>query len=206
MVINKWRTSRDVSSYQGLIGPNAVLQMLPILDRFCDRTRRAQILAAAGIFEIPDGQSMIPETDAARLHRQLRLAEPEMAPTLATHAGFETANYILAHRIPKLAQGVLKVLPRAPAAKILSHAITKHAWTFAGSGMFHAKTPWSFTIQNNPIVRGEVSDVPLCHWHAAVFERLYRVLVSPRCRCLETRCTAQGSGDTCRFEMKIEKL
>ncbi|TDL90522.1 bacteriochlorophyll 4-vinyl reductase [Meridianimarinicoccus aquatilis] len=195
--------SRDGNASQGLIGPNAILQFLPVLDRFCGPVRRAQILAAAGIFDIPDGLSMIPETDAARLHRQIRKEEPALAPTLAAKAGFETANYILANRIPDLAQTVLKVLPRKPAARILSGAIEKHAWTFAGSGSFKVQSAWSFTITNNPIVRGEVSGVPLCAWHTAVFERLYRVLVSPDCRCEETLCAAQGSGNTCHFKMSF---
>ncbi|MEM7641657.1 MAG: bacteriochlorophyll 4-vinyl reductase [Pseudomonadota bacterium] len=188
-------------SSQGLIGPNAVLQVVPVLDRFCGPERRTQILAAAGIFEIPDGKSMIPETIAARLHRQLRLEEPEMAPILATQAGFETANYILENRIPSLAQAMLKSLPRGPASRILARAIEKNAWTFAGSGAFNAETPWSFVIRENPIVRNEVSDLPLCAWHAAVFERLYRVLVSPHCRCEETCCAAQGAGKTCQFKI-----
>lgn len=201
VAINNWRMSRDVQSSHGLIGPNAILQLLPVLDRFCDRERRTQILAAAGIFEIPDGRSMIPETDAARLHRQLRLEEPKMAPTLAAYAGCETANYILANRIPRLAQTVLKMLPKHPSAWLLARAIEKHAWTFAGSGAFAVQSPWSFTIKNNPIVHQEVSDTPLCAWHAAVFEQLYRVLVSPDVRCTETRCAAQGASDTCHFSL-----
>ncbi|MDX1742307.1 MAG: bacteriochlorophyll 4-vinyl reductase [Ruegeria sp.] len=197
--------SRDARSSQGLIGPNAVLQLLPVLDRFCDPERRAQILAAAGIFEIPDGQSMIPETVAARLHRQLRLEEPGMAPVLAAHAGYETANYILENRIPSLAQTLLRVLPKGPAGRMLAHAIEKNSWTFAGSGAFKAETPWSFVIRDNPLVRNEVSTLPLCAWHAAVFERLYRVLVSPHCRCEETCCAAQGSGKTCHFKISYGK-
>lgn len=198
--------SEDARSPAGLIGPNAILQMLPVLDLHFDQGRREEILTAAGIFEIPDGQSMIPETDAARLHRQIRLEEPEMAPTLAAQAGFETANYILANRIPKLAQGLLKLLPREPAARLLAQAISKHAWTFAGSGTFKAETPWSFTIRDNPVVRDEMSDTPLCIWHAAVFERLYGVLVSPHCRCRETRCAAQGTGATCEFRLTCDEV
>lgn len=193
--------SKDVRSSEGLIGPNSILQLLPVLDRHFDPVRRTQILDAAGIVDIPDGSCMIPEEEAARLHRQLRLEEPDVAPLLAAHAGFETANYILANRMPRFAQTLLKTLPKGPAARLLSRAIEKNSWTFAGSGHFETETPWSFQIRNNPIVRGDVSAVPLCAWHTAVFERLYRVLVSSDCRCEETCCAAQGTGKTCHFRI-----
>jgi divinyl protochlorophyllide a 8-vinyl-reductase len=45
----------------------------------------------------------------------------------------------------------------------LGKAIARHAWTFAGSGRFRVVAPLVFEIADNPIVRGEVSDVPLCH-------------------------------------------
>ncbi|MEL7258851.1 MAG: hypothetical protein AAFN80_13550, partial [Pseudomonadota bacterium] len=56
----------------------------------------------------------------------------------------------------------------------------KHAWTFAGSGQFECVSPWTYRIEDNPVVRGEISQAPLCTWHAAVFEHLYQVLVHPR--------------------------
>lgn len=185
----------------GLIGPNAILQLLPVLDGLGGPRRRASMLDAAGIQVIPDGLSMIPEADAARLHRQLRLEEPERAPRIAAAAGRETANYILANRIPRPAQWVLKLLPRGPAARVLSRAIARHAWTFVGSGRFHVLDPWTFEIVENPLIRGESSSVCLCHWHAAVFERLYQSLVAPSCRCHETSCGAQGNHSRCRFRL-----
>jgi bacteriochlorophyll 4-vinyl reductase len=36
-----------------------------------------------------------------------------------------------------------------------------------------------FEIADNPVVRGEHSETPLCHWHAAVFERLFSALCGP---------------------------
>lgn len=185
----------------GLIGPNAILQLLPLIERLGGPERRARMLAAAGLFDLPDGQSMIPETDAARLHRQLRLEEPELAPCLTAAAGYETANYILANRIPPSAQWLLKALPPGASARLLSRAIARHAWTFAGSGHLHVVNPWTFELENNPLIRGETSDTCICHWHAAVFAQLYRTLVSGSCGCAETRCGAQGLGHRCRFEL-----
>ncbi|MFP7673401.1 bacteriochlorophyll 4-vinyl reductase [Marivita sp. S0852] len=182
-----------------VIGPNAILQLLPQIERIGGEERVAQMLAQAGIFDVPDGSHMIPETDAMRLHQVLRREEPELAPQLAAKAGRETANYILAHRIPNLAQYVLKALPAGLAARALSAAIAKHAWTFAGSGNFRVVSPWRFEIAQNPIVRGEHSDTPLCHWHAEVFARLYQVLVHPSCTCREISCCAAQSDGVCTF-------
>jgi len=191
----------DAAASGALIGPNAILQLLPHLeDRFGAEGVR-DMLGLAGVAQIPDGQTMIPEEEAARLHRALRVRAPDAAPELATLSGTGTADYILAHRIPTLAQRVLKALPPALAARALTAAIRKHAWTFAGSGRFAPRGPWLFEIHDNPLIRGETSDTPLCAWHAAVFERLYRVLVAPDCRCVETCCRAQPGQDRCRFEI-----
>lgn len=201
--ISKWRMSEDAQRADALIGPNAILQMLPVLDEVLGKAGRAQMLARAGVFDLPDGYCMIPEGDAARLHQQLRRDAPEAAPRVATLAGLNTADYILAHRIPKPAQTILRILPAPLAAKLLSRAIAKHAWTFAGSGAFSVLDPWHFEIAGNPIVHGEHGDACLCHWHAAVFTRLYRRLVTRGAFCIETTCCAQGA-PSCRFEITRE--
>lgn len=198
---NKWRRPEDAAHASGLIGPNAILQLLPVLERAGGTAFRDQVMAAAGVFERPGEEGMIPEGPAARIHQALRSLEPEMAPSLAWEAGERTARYILARRIPKPAQRVLRILPAALAGPILSRAIARHAWTFAGSGEFAVVGPLTFAIRDNPIVRGEVSETPLCHWHAAVFEMLFRTLVDPQLRCVEQSCCAMGA-PACRFVLK----
>ncbi|MCK0095475.1 bacteriochlorophyll 4-vinyl reductase [Yoonia sp. F2084L] len=188
----------DANRGTGLIGPNAILQLLPVLERAGGAQFRDQVMAAAGVFEAPGDDAMMSEAPAARMHQALRVIEPEMAPSLAWAAGERTARYILAHRIPKAAQVVLRILPATLAAPILSKAIAKHAWTFAGSGAFEVTGPLTFEIKDNPIVRGEVSETPLCHWHCAVFETLFRTLVDPALRCEEEACCAMGA-PACRF-------
>ncbi|MEJ8563184.1 bacteriochlorophyll 4-vinyl reductase [Yoonia sp. GPGPB17] len=195
---------RDANHTTGLIGPNAVLQLLPVLERAGGVRFRDQVMAAAGVFEAPGDDGMMPEAPAARMHQALRAIEPEMAPSLAWAAGERTAQYILAYRIPQMAQVVLKSLPAALAGPLLSRAIAKHAWTFAGSGTFRIAGPLTFEIADNPIVRGEVSDVPLCHWHCAVFETLFRTLVDPHLRCTEETCCAMGA-PACRFVLRRTK-
>jgi divinyl protochlorophyllide a 8-vinyl-reductase len=185
-----------------LIGPNAILQYLPVLDQLGGPGRRSELLVRAGLLEMPDGSGMIPEEEAHRLHRQVRLDEPGMAPMLAWRAGRGTADYILAHRIPRGAQRVLRALPPPLSARALSRAIARHAWTFIGSGRFRVASPWAFEIAGNPLIRGEHATERLCDWHAGVFARLYDALVEPGCTCVETRCAAVDPGGVCRFELR----
>lgn len=191
----------DARATGALIGPNAILQLLPHLEARFGADGIRDMLDLAGVEKIPDGTAMIPEEEAARLHRIVRLRAPGAATELAVLAGTATADYILAHRIPGVAQAILKALPAPLAARALTAAIRKHAWTFAGSGRFAAVGPWVFEIHDNPLIRGETSDAPLCAWHAAVFERLFRVLAASDCRCVETCCGAQPGHDLCRFEI-----
>lgn len=185
------------------IGPNAILQLVPVLEEAAGRDFAAHVLAMAGVFELPDPSAgLIDEAPAARLHQAMRLEMPDAAPMLAREAGWRTGEYILAHRIPKPAQRLLRLMPARLAVPVLSKAIAKHAWTFCGSGAFRLVSTWPavFEIGDNPVVRGERSEVPLCHWHAAVFERLFSALCGPRWRAVETQCCAQGH-PACRFEL-----
>jgi len=184
----------------GLIGPNAVLQLLPVLEEAGGTRLRDAVMAAAGIDAPPSDAGLMPEGPAARLHQALRRLRPDAA-VLAAQAGARTGDYILAHRIPAPAQRLLRALPPMVAAPLLSRAIAKHAWTFAGSGRFRRVGARAFEIAANPVVAGEQSRQPLCHWHAALFERLYRVLVDDRLRCTETACCACGD-PACRFELR----
>jgi divinyl protochlorophyllide a 8-vinyl-reductase len=185
------------------IGPNAILQLVPVLEDAAGADMAKHLLAMAGVFELPDpAAGLMDEAPAARLHQALRTEMPEVAPMLAREAGWRTADYILAHRIPKAAQTLLKLMPTRLSAPILARAVAKHAWTFCGSGGFSLVSKWPvvFEIADNPVVRGEHSDTPLCHWHAAVFERLFSTLCGPDWRCTEAHCCAQGA-PACHFEM-----
>ena len=190
------------SPVQGRIGPNALTQLLPLLEKAGGEVLRDELLAEAGVFEMPDTTGLIDEEPVARLHQAMRAQIPDLAPSLAWEAGVRTADYILAHRIPGPAQAVLKALPAALSAPLLTKAIAKNAWTFAGSGRFEvaSRRPPVFLIHDNPVVRGEYAAGPLCRWHCGVFERLFRVLVSDRVRAREAACCACGAA-ACRFEL-----
>lgn len=188
----------------GRIGPNAVLQLLPLLEEVGGAGFRDRMLEEAGLSGPPSDAGLMDEGPAAALHQALRRHLPGQAAAIAAAAGSRTADYILAHRIPAAAQTLLRGLPAWAGAPLLSKAIARNAWTFAGSGRFRVAGPLVFEIAQNPIVGGEVAAAPLCHWHAAVFERLFRTLVDDRLRAVETACCACGDA-ACRFELSRDR-
>jgi divinyl protochlorophyllide a 8-vinyl-reductase len=184
------------------IGPNSVLQLVPLLDGVLGTGPRAMLLAEAGLSELPAEDGLMPEEPAALLHQAVRARHPDLASELMRRAGVRTADYIITYRIPAFAGHLLKRSPPWLAAPLLARSIESHAWTFAGSGQFRiaSRKPLVFEVHDNPIVRGEHAAEPLCHWHTAVFQRLFNMLVDPELRCTETACCATGS-DCCRFEL-----
>lgn len=190
------------------IGPNALLQLVPVLDRALGVAERVALFARAGVPVPPPDAGMWPEIDVARLHRAVAQARPDLAPGLMRAAGLATADYILANRIPRPAKALIRALPAPLGAQLLTMAIGKHAWTFAGSGQFAAARgrPRAraivITLTANPLACG-AAGAPSCHWHAAVFERLYSTLVWPTAQAHETACCACGDV-ACRFEIGPE--
>lgn len=183
----------------GWIGPNALLQLIPVLDRALGAPDRLRLFARAGAGAVPSDR-MIPEGPVAQVHRAVRACLPDQAPALMQEAGRGTADYILAHRIPKAAQRLLRALPRRLSASLLARAIARNAWTFAGSGQFRIVSwhPMVFEIADNPVIRGEAAPYPVCDWHVAVFRRLFAALVDPGVTVTETACCACGA-PACRF-------
>ncbi len=185
------------------IGPNSVLQLVPLLDERLGTGPREMLLAMAGLKDLPAEEGLMEEGPAAALHQAVRAQYPDLAPELTRHAGVRTADYIICHRIPPLVLHLLQHSPPWLSAPLLARTIEKHAWTFAGSGFFRvaSKRPLVFELRDNPVVRGETADEPICHWHAAVFERLFTILIDKDMQCVETACCANGS-DRCRFELR----
>ena len=58
------------------IGPNAILQHLPVLDDLIGPALRAALLHRAGVTEPPPGAGMWPEVEVAHLHRAVWLYLP----------------------------------------------------------------------------------------------------------------------------------
>ena len=178
------------------IGPNAVLQLAEALDEAGADTRA--VFAAAGLTGHLDAPptTMVPETDVIALYAALRrVAGEARAHAIARDAGVRTARYLLAHRIPRPAQAVLKALPPRLAARLLLTLIARHAWTFAGSSALeigHGR-PSRVVFADSPIARGATATAPVCDFYAGTFEGLFQALVAPRASAHETACAATGA-------------
>lgn len=166
-----------------LIGPNAVLQAVAVMEERLGIAETAAILADAQIERLPSGKHMIPEVDALRLHRWLALHDPLGAFVIAEESGARTADYIIANRIPRAVCWLLRHLPAVLAAPLLMAAIKKHAWTFIGAGDFAAGGAWAFTIDRTTAGDSLPPPDSLFAWYAAVFTRLYGSLVAEDCTC-----------------------
>lgn len=166
-----------------LIGPHALIHAVAAMrERLGDR-ETAAILANAQISAVPTGEVMVPEIEALRLHRWLALREPVDCFVIAEEAARRTADYVIANRMPALAVRLLRVLPAKVSGPLLMAAIRRHAWTFIGAGRFTSADAWTFEIDRGPADDPVLPPESLFHWYAMVFERMYRRLVSDRCRC-----------------------
>jgi divinyl protochlorophyllide a 8-vinyl-reductase len=147
---------------------------------------------------------MVPEADVMRLHAELHLVLPQAdAAAVAAEAGRQTAAYLLAVRIPRLARLLLRLLPRSTAAWIFTRAIDRHAWTFGGTGRFSATRDaggLALLIEDNPACRAFSADQPSCHYFVETFRGLYAAILGDRVRVVETGCEAAGA-DACRFRV-----
>jgi divinyl protochlorophyllide a 8-vinyl-reductase len=186
----------------GRIGPNAITRVAEALGP----DRAATLFRAAGLearLRAPPSR-MVPEQDVTALHRALRSSLGEaQADDVARQAGRLTAAYLLAHRIPRPLQWLLRRLPARLAARILVAAIGRHAWTFAGSGRFRVIGGWPLRLEiaGGPIARAMPSSTPVCGYYAATFETLFQALVSADTSVEEVSCEAMGS-PSCLFELR----
>jgi divinyl protochlorophyllide a 8-vinyl-reductase len=190
----------------GRIGPNAIIRVAQALPARVGAATTEALFAHVGLAHYlhQPPQTMVEEAEVRRLHGALReRLGPAAAQAVARDAGQLTADYLLAHRIPRAVQALLKLLPSPLAARVLLTAIGRNAWTFVGSGQFSAEAgrPVRLHIRHNPLCLGLQAETPACDFYAATFERLFQVLVHPRSNVREVACEACGD-DECRFEIR----
>jgi divinyl protochlorophyllide a 8-vinyl-reductase len=188
------------------IGPNAIIRVAEVMRETVGEAGTADVFRDAGLQPYLDAlpEHMVDEREVTALHHALRATlGDERARAVSHEAGLRTGDYLLANRIPRLAQRVLKVLPPRLAARVLLAAIGKHSWTFAGSGVFKAEpgNPVRVSIAGCPVCHGMTADGPICAFYAGTFERLFRTLVSRRTVVTETACQATGA-PACAFELR----
>ena len=188
------------------VGPNAITRVGEALDALYGRATTHAVFADAGLTGYLDAwpDAMVDEREVAGLNRGLHAHLPEAGfRRVARDAGRRTGDYLLAHRIPKPVQALLRPAPAWLASRVLLQAIARNAWTFAGSGAFDAAAgrPCVVTIQDCPLCREIRADHGVCDTYTGTFERLFRELVHPRAQASETACQAAGA-PACRFEIR----
>lgn len=198
----------DAGSAPARIGPNAIWRVAEALRDGPGPEALTRVFERAGIAGYLDSlpQEMVDEREVTALHHALRdtLGIKE-ARQIGADAGRRTGDYLLAKRIPRPAQVVLKFLPGFLAGRVLLKAIERNAWTFAGSARFstQAGTPTRFIIEGSRVCLGVQAPVPLCDFYGATFERLFRELVDSKVRVIEVQCQAMGD-PACVFEVRSD--
>lgn len=192
--------------HAGRIGPNAITRVAEVLPPRVGSHATRELFEHAGLahYLTRPPEQMVDEAEVRQLHQALRdLLGEVRARDVAAAAGSRTADYLLAHRIPKPMQALLRLMPARLAAHVLLAAVTRNAWTFVGSGHFTARVgrPVVLTIRGNPLCAELASDEPACDFYAATFERLFQVLVHPASRVQEVACEACGDPECC-FEIR----
>jgi divinyl protochlorophyllide a 8-vinyl-reductase len=198
-------SNKETTHPPARIGPNAVIRMAEALKAQVGQETMERIFRDAGLAKYLGAlpEEMVNEYEVTALHRALRSQlSAERARAASVEAGFLTGDYLLANRIPRPAQAVLKLLPAKLASNVLLKAISRNSWTFAGSGEFSANDSYPVTVAvaGCPICRDTVADEPVCDYYAATFQRLYSVLVNRRAKVVETSCQAKGAV-ACVFEI-----
>ncbi len=117
-----------------------------------------------------------------------------------------TADYLIAHSIPRLAQLLMCALPARLALRTLLAGIMRHPWTFAGTATVHVAhsrgAPLRLVLTHCPMGRALHEPVPTCHFYAGTLEQLLHRLVSPMARVHEVACEATGAAG-CEFALAV---
>lgn len=190
------------------IGPNALTQVADALVASGGRARAEAVFEAAGLWRrlAAPPTAMVPAAEAAALNRALFETLPrEEAEAVLARAGARLGDYLLAHRIPRLAQRLIRAAPSRLGRALLYGAIRRNAETFAGADRFSAAISAQSDIltieESAPAADMRGADGPVCGLFAGTFERLLRVLVSDRLRVREIECAAMGA-PACRFAVR----
>lgn len=188
------------------IGPNAITRIAEALRARVGEPGMVRVFVAAGLDAYLPAMpvAMVDEAEVTRLHHALRAAyDADGAAAIARDAGRLTGEYLLAHRIPRPARALLRLLPSALAARVLVRAIERNSWTFCGSARLTTRVGKTvrFSLAHCAICRDAHADHMLCDYYTATFECLFRALVARRAVVTEIECEATG-GEACVFEAR----
>ncbi len=183
---------------RGRIGATALTRLAEALTAGHGACVCHRVFAAAGqahrLDQPPRG--MIEDAAVARLHCALvdRLGVAAAA-AVGAEAGRLAAEHLLANRIPRPVQRLLRLLPGRISAAILVRVIARQARSFAGSGQFSFRFADGLTLRlaGGPVSRLLTTGAPSCHFYAASFERVFAAMLGPLVRVRELQCEAAGA-------------
>jgi divinyl protochlorophyllide a 8-vinyl-reductase len=173
-------------NFPSKIGPNSIIQTVAALEERFGKTEAEAMLTRIGqghwIGNLPTEM-----TDESKFHSLVCALEKEIGENrtsgILEESGRRTAAYLLRVRIPGVFQKILKLLPPGPAFSLFLFAISKNAWTFAGSGEF------SYSTGKNPeiVVRVTAPSNPVVgNFYLGTFEALLEELVNTRTKITAT--------------------
>ena len=184
------------------IGPNSIIQTVAALEAKYGKAEADARLTVAGHGHLIDNlpSEMVEENKFHNLVASLdKDIDTDVLAELLNDSGQRTAAYLLKVRIPGFFQKLLKPLPPGLAFKLLLFAISKNAWTFAGSGDF------SYTTGRTPVITVKVTHPTLPvvgNFYLGTFTKLLRELVNPDTK-IETSITGESGNITCRYTCHI---
>lgn len=161
------------------IGPNSIIQTVAALEAAYGKSKAENLLKKIGqgylIGNLP--KEMVEEV---KFHSLVIALEKEIGEaatsSILKESGERTARYLLKVRIPGIFQQVVKLLPSRLAFKLFLFAISKNAWTFAGSGEF------SYTMNRPPEITVRVTfptNPVVGNFYLGTFTALLQELVNP---------------------------
>lgn len=196
---------RPPASETPVIGPNAVTRLAEALVEMEGPARCTEIFGKAGLacYLSDPPQEMVPEEHVAELHKVMHgVLGGCCARAVGWRAGELTGAYLLANRVPKLAQVLLRHTPKAVSVRLMAAAIAGHAWTFTGGGTlgWRCGRTLFITIRGSPVARRLQTGEPACSYYAATFEAIFTAVVGPGVAVHERACEATGA-EACLFEV-----
>jgi divinyl protochlorophyllide a 8-vinyl-reductase len=184
------------------IGPNSIIQTVTALDAKYGKTKTETILRKIGqgylIGNLP--KEMVEES---KFHSLVIALQKELGDiptaTILKESGERTARYLLKVRIPAIFQKLVKLLPPRLAFKLFLFAISKNAWTFAGSGEF------SYTMNRPPeiLVKVIYPSLPVVgNFYLGTFTALLQELVNPKTK-IKADIQKENKNIRCSYQCEI---
>jgi divinyl protochlorophyllide a 8-vinyl-reductase len=188
------------------IGPNSIIQTIAALrEVYTPDELRALLAGDAEVYLSQLPHEMIPEAEFHVLVDLLttRLGV-ERAGEILHRSGERTADYVRANRIPAPIRTVLGLLPAPLSLRLFLPAISKHAWTFVGSGVFSFSAGRTPSVSIGRSLSQDTSGIAavLCRYYYGAFTQMLRRVVNPRISLREVACQAR-SGSACVYQIEM---